>query len=91
MAEAVANKRDARLDLRMPQKLKSQIEEAAAINGTTVSQWSIDRLAAASRNDIESSRRIALDDEAFEDFCAILDEPNPTFEGFAAKKTIWEN
>lgn len=85
------NKKDARMDLRMSTKLKQLIEEAASLEGMSVSQWAIDRLATCARADIADSRRTLLEDEAFDALSAALDEsPDAVFAAFAARKSVWE-
>ena len=91
MATAVLDRKTSRIDLRMTDEQKRQIERAAALCGTSVSQWSIDRLLDSARTDIANARKTTLSDQAFDEFARLLDEPvDPAFEAFAKRKTPWE-
>ncbi|MGI6032403.1 MAG: DUF1778 domain-containing protein [Coriobacteriales bacterium] len=83
--------KDARLDLRMTAEQKHQIETAAAINGLSVSQWSLDQLMNSARTQIEEQGIMKLAAESFSEFERLLEEPAPSeFEGFASGKTRWD-
>ena len=56
---------------------KSAYERAAAINGQTVSQWTLTNLDAAAERDIAAARTLYLTDEAFAQICDMLDKPVP--------------
>ena len=66
--------RQARLELRMTQEQKSQIEEAAEAQEMTVAAWALDRLMASALRDIEEARTVALSEEAFTEFEMLLDQ-----------------
>ncbi len=66
-----------RFDLRIEPSRKSTYERAAAINGQTVSQWTLANLDAAAERDIAASRTLHLTDEAFAQICDMLDKPMP--------------
>lgn len=91
MPTALLERKTSRLDLRMTDSQKRQIEEAASICGTSVSQWSIDRLLASARADIESERRMELSVAAFDEFARLLDDAaDQRFVSFAAQRSRWE-
>ena len=91
MSTATPERKTSRIDLRMTDEQKRQIESAAALCGTSVSQWSIDRLLDSARSDIARARTTALSSQAFDEFVRQLTEPvDPTFEAFAKRKSIWE-
>lgn len=91
MPTAVLERKTSRIDLRMTDEQKRQIESAAALCGMNVSQWSIDRLLDSARNDIAKARTTSLSNEAFDEFARQLTEPvDPTFKAFAERKSIWE-
>lgn len=91
MATASLNRKSSRLDLRMTGEEKQQIEEAAALNGQSVSQWSLGRLLESARNDILAAHSVRMTNENFDTFVELLEAPpSPTFAAFATEKTIWE-
>lgn len=91
MPTATLERKTRRIDLRMTDEQKRQIESAAALCGTSVSQWSIDRLLDSARSDIAKARTTSLSSEAFDEFVHRLTEPiDPTFKAFAERKSIWE-
>lgn len=73
----VTMEKQCRMDLRLTQPQRSSYEQAAALKGQTLSQWSTANLDAAARRDIEDARTTRLDAEAFDAFCRMLDEPVP--------------
>ena len=91
MTTATLVKKASRLDLRMTDEQKRQIEAAAAASGSSVSQWSLDRLLRSARREIAEQESTVLSAQAFDEFCRLLDGPaDPVFARFAARKTIWE-
>ena len=91
MAEAVLERKASRLDLRMTDDQKRQIEAAARIDGTSVSQWSVMHLVESARRTIADQSAMRLSAEAFDRFAALLDAPaDPAFAEFAQGRTRWE-
>ncbi len=89
MATASTSK-TSRIDLRMTDDQKKQIERAASISGTSLSQWSIDRLLESAREVIAQQDAITLKAEAFDSFSAMLDEPiNPRVIEFLNEEADW--
>lgn len=87
----VKEKKASRLDIRMTEEQRSQIDAAARINGMSVSQWSISRLMESARRDIAEQGLMRLSSESFDSFLALLEEPSsPGFEEFSAEATRWE-
>lgn len=88
---ATLERRSARLDLRMTESDKAQIEAAARIDGVTVSQWSISHLVENARKAIAEQATIRLALESFDEFARLLDAPRDSvFDEFAKGKTRWE-
>lgn len=84
-------RRTSRIDLRMTDRQKSQIEDAARISGVSVSQWAIDRLLSCARKDIAEDRLVGLPAEAFDQFVNALEQPtNEQFASFSSERTRWE-
>ena len=82
--------KSARFDLRVEPSRKSAYERAAAINGQTVSQWSLANLDAAAERDIAAARTLYLTDEAFAQVCDMLDKPAPAeLQELVDRKPIW--
>lgn len=87
----VKEKKASRLDIRMTEEQRGQIDAAARINGMSVSQWSISRLMESARRDIAEQGLMRLSSESFDSFLALLEEaPSPGFEEFSAGATRWE-
>ncbi len=91
MTMQLSEKKSSRLDLRMTDDQKRQIETAASINGVSVSQWSIARLMESARRDIADQAAMRLSAEAFDEFARLLEEPvNSAFASFSNESTRWE-
>jgi uncharacterized protein (DUF1778 family) len=79
-----------RFDLRIEPSRKSAYERAAAINGQTVSQWTLANLDAAAERDIEAARTLYLTDEAFAQICDMLDKPAPKeLQELIGREPLW--
>ncbi len=91
MPSMVQEKKSSRLDLRMTEDQRNQIDMAARINGMSVSQWSLNQLMESARRDIFEQGLVRLSADAFDRFAALLDaEPDPMFEVFRGEQTRWE-
>lgn len=91
MAATLAEPKSSRLDLRMTDSEKRQIEAAARINGTSVSQWSLNRLMESARREIAEQGLMRLSAESFDEFARLLDEASePRFEAFKSGGTRWD-
>ena len=91
MATVVMGHKSSRLDLRMTDEEKREIELAAHINGVSVSQWSLHNLMTSARRDIAEHRAIQLSRSAFDRFAELLEEPvDPTFVEFQKGSTRWD-
>lgn len=91
MTTQLLEKKSSRLDLRMSDEQKRQIEEAAYINGMSVSQWSMARLMESARKDIAEQASMRLSAEAFDEFARMLDGPaDPAFSELAEGSTRWD-
>lgn len=91
MATLTASKKTARLDLRLTQEQKEEIELAADLGGISLSQWSIEKLLTSARETINRSTHTVLSDEDFDAFASALERPmNPKLKAFVSEKTIWE-
>lgn len=71
------SQKTARIDIRLTSEQRELIERAAALTGSTLTQWTAQQLMQAAQRDIETRARLALESEAFDAFQAALDEPLP--------------
>lgn len=71
---AVSMQKRARLDMRMTEAQRREIEHAAAIKGMSLTQWALENLLSAARRDVseESTTRLSID--AFDEFKNALDD-----------------
>lgn len=76
MSAATEPSKDARLDLRLPKDTRALIVEAAALSGTSLTDYVLNLVVPAARRDVLESRTIRLSREAWEDFLDILDRPD---------------
>lgn len=74
---ATAEEKTCRMTLKLTRSQRSVYEQAATLTGQTLSQWSTDKLDEAARQDTGAATSTALSDEAFREFCALLDTPVP--------------
>lgn len=89
MATASMDK-SCRMDIRLSGSQRANYEEAAALRGMTLTQWSTSKLDAAALADIESARVTRLSVPEFDRFCAMLEEPLPEeTRALLAREEIW--
>lgn len=77
MATVTSEIKNSRLDVRLTQEQRRQIERAAALKGTSLTQWCVQHLMAAAQEDIQDATVTRLSSQAFDDFLKALDEPMP--------------
>lgn len=86
---ALALEKPCRMDLRLTGAQRASYEEAAALKGQTLTQWSTSKLDEAAA-DIEAAHLTRLTGPAFEEFCAMLDAPLPeSTRELLAREEIW--
>ena len=76
-----------RLDIRLTEEQRDLIERAAALTGSTLTQWTAQHLLEAARLDIEKETTLRLGAQSFEAFVRALEEPMPD----AAKELMSRN
>lgn len=76
MSAAPESPKNARLDLRLPKDTRALIAEAAALSGTSLTDYVLNLVVPAARRDVLESRTIRLSREAWDDFLDILDRPD---------------
>jgi uncharacterized protein (DUF1778 family) len=67
---------EARLNFRLPADLKAVIEQAAAANGQTVSDFAVSTLARAAREVVRQQEVTVLTNRDRDRFLALLDDPS---------------
>jgi uncharacterized protein (DUF1778 family) len=73
--------KDRRLELRLTADQKQTIEAAAAAEGRNVSEFSTQTLMDHAENVLRQDRVVRLNEEAFEQFSAVLDRPAAVLDG----------
>ncbi|MBT1177659.1 DUF1778 domain-containing protein [Bifidobacterium callimiconis] len=74
----ISSTKDSRFEMRLTQDQRLKIDQAAETKGLTASQWALSNLLEAADRDIREAHIIRLNDQAWEDFTAALDQPMPT-------------
>ncbi|ROP74404.1 DUF1778 domain-containing protein [Curtobacterium sp. PhB115] len=72
-----------RLDLRLTSAQKREIEQAAAISGRSITDFSVTALVEHAEDTIRREREITMSDRSFEAFTEVLDRPAQTVRGLA--------
>ncbi|MEO1340604.1 MAG: DUF1778 domain-containing protein [Cyanobacteria bacterium J06635_13] len=67
--------KDSRIDLRLTQKQKTTIEQAAAMNGVSVSAYTLLHLLPQAQQDIEERERLTLSNRDRDTFLSALTSP----------------
>lgn len=80
MATAVKNDR---LDLRLTHEQKLAIEQAAAISGRSVTDFSVSALTREAAEVIQHERDVVMSRQAWHAFNRIIEQPARPLEGFA--------
>ena len=75
--------KDNRLDLRLNNEQKRQIERAAAISGRSLTDFSVTVLVEESEQVIRREKDLAVSAEAWEAFNRLLERPAQPIEGLA--------
>jgi len=78
IAPASRRTRTARLDLRLSPENRELIAQAAQTNDMTLVDYVLSVVIPAARRDVAESRTTYLSQEAWNNFLAILDEPDTT-------------
>lgn len=73
--------KDARLEFRVTSEQKEAIEEAAAIEGRTVTDFSASALVERAHAVIEQERRLRVDAVRFDAFLEVMDRPARSLDG----------
>jgi uncharacterized protein (DUF1778 family) len=84
--------KSAHMQLRVTPDLKALVTEAAALTGTSVSEFSTRVIRLAAQEEILNRRLIALDPAAFERFVASVENPAPLSAAAKARlrrKPVW--
>ena len=85
--------RDVNINLRASQKQRSLIDRAAEALGKNRSDFMLEASCREAESVLLDRRYFALDEQAFEEFTAMLDEPpaaNPRLRRLLTEKAPWE-
>lgn len=90
-ASMLATEKNSRMDVRLTALQRRNYERAASLTGQTLTQWATSNLDMCARRDIEEASSTVLSEEAFDEFCKMLDQPLPDeVQSLLARKDIWE-
>jgi len=91
MSLITEERRDARLDLRMSSENRALINEAADLNGTSLTDYVMSVVVRAARSDVLQARVLQLNPDAWDDFLAALSEPDsPAAAALRGRATRWD-
>lgn len=91
MATITNASKTSRLDMRMSDEQRLEIERAASIKGMSLTQWALQNLLAAARRDIQEETVTRLSMSAFDQFKAALDAGMPPeATALLDQKPVWE-
>jgi uncharacterized protein (DUF1778 family) len=87
----MAAQKNSRLDLRLTDNQRSDIECAADLAGSTLTGWAASTLAEAARQQIAAAQTSYLPDSAWEEFLVMLDEPmDERAKELLSRRPVWE-
>lgn len=79
--------KDRRIELRVTSAQKAAIEEAAALQGRSVTDFSAETLMARAEEVIQHDRQLRVDAIRFDTFIEVLDRPAQSLDGIRALLT----
>lgn len=79
----VTTTKDDRLALRLTQRQKQEIEQAAAITGRSVSEFSVTALVNEAADVIAHERELSVSQQGWEAFNAAIEQPAQSVAGLA--------
>jgi uncharacterized protein (DUF1778 family) len=85
--------RSERVDLRMTPAAKHTLQQAAALNNKTLTEFLLDSGMHAAYDTLADRRAFVLDEQSWTDFMAALDVPpadNSRLRALLARKPAWE-
>lgn len=77
MATTTLGRSGSRMEIRLDAARKSRYEEAASLNGQTLTQWALANLDGAADRTFEQARTTRLARDDFDALCKLLDRPMP--------------
>jgi len=83
--------KDSRIDLRLSIEQKATIEKAAAINGVSVSAYTLLHLLPLAQQDIESQQRLTLNNRDRDTFLSALADPPKLYGKLKAAIVNYQN
>jgi uncharacterized protein (DUF1778 family) len=91
---SVAATKEHRLHVRLSTVQNELVRQAADVEGATVSQFVVDAITSRARSVMAERRVILLDDAAWSEFVALLDEPpvlRPNLAKLMSKVPDWRD
>lgn len=82
-----------RIAVRLSPEQDALIRQAADVEGTNITDFTVDAAVSRARDVLADQRLFMLDDAAWTQFLAVLDRPvvhKPTLEGLFAAESIFE-
>lgn len=73
--------KDSRLELRLSSSQKTEIEQAARVEGRTVTEFAVPLLVAEATDVLRRQRELRLQDDAWKAFNQALDQPAQSLAG----------
>lgn len=87
----VSAQKTSRLDMRMTDEQREEIELAASVKGMSLTQWALQNLLSAARRDLEEETTTRLSTRAFKTFRDALDRGMPPeAQMLLDEKPVWE-
>lgn len=87
----VSAQKTSRLDMRMTDEQREEIELAASVKGMSLTQWALQNLLSAARRDLEEETTTRLSARAFKTFRDALDRGMPPeAQALLDEKPVWE-
>ena len=75
MATIAADRRSYRIDMRMTQEQRQEIERASELKGMSLTQWALGHLLECARHDIEEETVTRLSAQEYERFLELIEQP----------------
>ncbi|MDR1823863.1 MAG: DUF1778 domain-containing protein [Bifidobacteriaceae bacterium] len=81
----------ARLDLRLVESQRADIERAAALSGSTITGWAVTTLTTAAHRELAAAAVTTVPAQDWEAFVAALDAPlDPATLELLARRPVWD-
>jgi uncharacterized protein (DUF1778 family) len=90
VATVAADRKSFRMDMRMTQEQREQIERASELKGMSLTQWALGNLLDAARRDIEEETVTKLSAQEFDRFLELIEQPMPVeAQALMEQEPLW--